>query len=111
MSNIPHTIAFGRRQVRTVVMNGVRKFSATDICNILGYVNPNKILGRYCNSTPEYVRLATTGGPQNCRMIEAKDIRDILSHSRRKIVRRLRRWLDEVTAPSVTVLMVEVAGE
>ena len=111
MSNIPHTLAFGNRQVRTVMMNGVRKFSATDICNILGYVNPNKIINRYCDSTPEYVRLATTGGPQNCRMIEAKDIRDILSHSRRRIVRRLRRWLDEVTAPSVTVLMVEVAGE
>ena len=85
MSNIPHTIAFGRRQVRTVVMNGVRKFSATDICNILGYVNPNKIINRYCDSTPEYVRLATTGGPQNCRMIEAKDIRDILSHYGAKI--------------------------
>ena len=111
MSNIPHTLAFGRRQVRTVVMNGVRKFSATDICNILGYVNPNKTLGRYCDSAPEYVRLETAGGPQNCRMISVVDIRSVLSHSRRRIVPRLRRWLDSVTAPSVTVLMVEVSGK
>ena len=111
MSNVPRTLLFGSRQVRTVVMNGVRKFSATDICNILGYVNPNKILNRYCGSTPEYIRMDTTGGPQNFRMISATDIRDILSHSRRKVVSRLRRWLDEVTAPTVTMLMVEVAGE
>ena len=111
MSNVPHNLTFGNRQVRTVVMNGVRKFSATDICNIIGYVNPNKVLGRYCNSTPEYICLATTGGPQNCRMISAADIRDILSHSRRKVVSRLRRWLDNVTAPTVTMLVVEVAGE
>ena len=111
MSNIPHILTFGNRRVRTVVMNGVRKFSATDICNILGYVNPNKTLGRYCDSAPEYVRLETTGGPQNCRMISVADIRSVLSHSRRRVVPRLRRWLDSVTAPSVTVLMVEISGK
>jgi len=110
MSNKPESISYGKRLVRTVTINGIRKFSATDICNILGYNNPNKILGRYCNSTPEYVRLETKGGLQNCRMITAEDIRAILSRSRRKAVPRLRRWLDEVTAPSVIAVLLEVTA-
>ena len=110
MSNSPENIPFGKRLVRTITVNGVRKFSATDICNILGYNNPNKILGRYCNSAPEYFRLETVGGPQNCRMIGADDIRDILVHSRRKSVVRLRRWLDKQVAPRVTLVMLEVGG-
>lgn len=44
MSNTPANVAYGRRTIRTVIMNGIPKFSATDICNILGYVNPNKTL-------------------------------------------------------------------
>lgn len=110
MCNHPENILFGKRPVRTVTMNGIRKFSATDICNILGYSNPNKILGRYCDATPEYIRLETTGGPQNCRMIVANDIRTILSHSRRKVVARLRKWVDEVTAPSFIAVLVEVGA-
>jgi len=110
MCNQPVNLPFGKRIVRTVTMNGIRKFSATDICNILGYPNPNKILGRYCGSAPEYVRLGTSGGPQNCRMIGADDIREILVHSRRKVVIRLGKWLDRVTAPAVVAVVLEVGG-
>lgn len=110
MSNTPENIPFGKRLVRTVTMNGVRKFSATDICNILGYNRPNKIIGRYCDSAPEYIRLETRGGLQSCRMITAEDIRAILSRSRRKAVPRLRKWLDEVTVPSVIAVLVEVGA-
>jgi hypothetical protein len=47
MSNTPANLSYGKRTVRMIVMNGIPKFSATDICNILGYVNPNKTLGRF----------------------------------------------------------------
>jgi len=110
MSNSPENIPFGKRLVRTITINGIRKFSATDICNILGYNNPNKIIGRYCESTPEYFRLETIGGPQNCRMITEENIRDILARSRRKAVPKLRRWLDGLVTPRVTLVMLEVAA-
>ena len=74
MSNYPVLIPYGKRSIRTVILNGVIKFSATDICNILGYIKANKILGRYCDSTPEYIRLHTPGGVQSLRMIEKSDI-------------------------------------
>ena len=106
MSNTPEIIPFGKRSVRLVTMNGVTKFSATDICNILGYPKANKILGRYCNSTPEYIRLNTPGGTQNVRMIEQADIEVILRHSRRPAVPALRRWLHERTAPTAIGFVV-----
>ena len=59
MSNIPAALAYGKRTIRMVVMNGVPKFSATDICNILGYVNPNTLARYYMaqecqRSKPEF---------------------------------------------------------
>ena len=96
MSNIPAALAYGKRSIRMVVINGIPKFSATDICNILGYIKANKILGRYCDSTPEYIRLHTPGGVQSLRMIEKSDIESILSHSKRRTVPRVRKWLSEL---------------
>ena len=98
MSNTPEIIPFGKRSVRLVTMNGVTKFSATDICNILGYTNAHKILGRYCDSTPEYIRMRTAGGPQYVRVIERADIEAILNHSKRPAAPALRQWLDRENA-------------
>ena len=103
MSNVPANLVYGRRTIRAVIMNGIPKFSATDICNILGYVNPNKTLGRFCNSSPEYVRMDTPGGPQNFRMIGVDDLRSILNRSRRKSVPRLRSWLENELLPAVSL--------
>jgi prophage antirepressor-like protein len=94
-------IAYGKRTVRVITMNGVPKFSATDICNILGYVNPNKTIGRFCDSSPEYIKIGTTGGPQNVRMIGIDDIRSILARSRHKNVRRFRNWFENKVFPAV----------
>ncbi len=110
MSNTPANLSYGKRTVRMVVMNGVPKFSATDICNILGYVNPNKTLGRFCNSSPEYVRMDTAGGPQNVRMIGTEDIRAILSRSRHKAVRRLRDWFETKVIPAVALPAFSLVG-
>ncbi len=110
MSNTPANLAYGKRTVRMVVMNGVPKFSATDICNILGYVNPNKTLGRFCDSSPEYVRMNTTGGPQNVRIIGMDDIYMILDRSRHKAVRRLRNWFENQVIPAVSLPTFSIIG-
>lgn len=116
MSNIPAALAYGKRSIRMVVMNGIPKFSATDICNILGYVNPNKTLGRFCESSPEYIKMQTTGGPQNVRIIAPNDIRDIFRHSRRRNVPQLKNWFETKvfpafhTEPNITMLL-EIAAK
>ena len=98
MRNAPALIHHDPRIVRSVTMNGVTKFAAIDICNILGYPKANKILGRYCNSTPEYIRMRTAGGPQYVRVIERADIEAILNHSKRPAAPALRQWLDRENA-------------
>ena len=107
MSNSPANIAYGRRVIRTVFMNGVPKFSATDICNILGFFNPNKTLGRYCDSTPEYIRMDTPGGPQNLRVIGVDDLYAIFKRCRRSnrqlVASRLRNWLENELLPAVSL--------
>lgn len=89
----PVNLSFGNRTVRAVVLNGYPMFSATDLCDILGYVNPHKILSRCCDSTPEYIRVMTAGGPQNLRMIGRGDIESLLlNYSRKTEARALWRW-------------------
>lgn len=111
MSNIPAELAYGKRTIRMVVMNGIPKFSATDICNILGYINPNKTLGRFCESAPEYVKMQTSGGPQNVRIISPDDIRDIFRHSRRSNATKLKNWFENkvfpafYSEPNITMLL------
>ena len=105
MSNTPEIIPFGKRSVRLVTMNGVTKFSATDICNILGYPKANKILGRYCDSTPEYIQMRTAGGPQYVRVIDIEDIFDILEHCRSRNAKQFRKWIEETVIPYLMLRM------
>lgn len=101
MSNIPEYLPFGRQTVRMVTINGVPKFAAIDISDILGYGKSNKMLRRFCASMPEYIRLQTTGGPQYVRIIGVDDLQAILSRCRHKNVGRLQNWLENVILPAI----------
>ena len=109
MSNTPEIIPFGKRPVRLVTINGVAKFAAKDICNILGCFKPNKILGHYCDSTPEYILLDTPGGAQNVRVIDLEDIFDILEHCRSRNAKQFRKWIKETVIPYLMLRMRLVA--
>jgi len=101
MSNIPEYLPFGRHTIRVVTINNVPKFAATDISNILGCEKSNKMLRRFCISTPEYIRLETSGGPQYFRMIDVDDLQAILSRRRHKNVALLQGWLENVILPAM----------
>ena len=109
MSSTPALISCRPRTIRSVTMNGVTKFAAIDICNILGYPKANKILGRYCNSTPEYIRMRTAGGPQYVRVIDIEDIFDILEHCRSRNAKQFRKWIEETVIPYLMLRMRPVA--
>ena len=96
----PINLTFGKRIVRAIVMNGVPMFSSTDLCDVLGYVNPHKILSRCCDSSPEYVRVMTAGGPQSLRMIGRNDIENLLlNYSRKPEAKTLWRWFENEVFP------------
>jgi prophage antirepressor-like protein len=94
MCNVPVLIPCGNHTVRTINLDGITLFVAKDICNILGSAKANKILGRYCESIPGYMRMMTPGGLQYIRVIDQDDIEAILSHSQSPAVPLLRRWLN-----------------
>ena len=94
MCNVPVLIPCGNHTVRTINLDGITLFVAKDICNILGSAKANKILGRYCDSRPGYMRMVTPGGLQYIRVIDQDDIEAILSHSQSPAVPLLRSWLN-----------------
>jgi len=92
MSNKPETVFCGETPVRTFVMNGRTKYAARDLCGILGYPAPHKMLASV-KSRPEYIDSETRGGTQKLRVAERKDIETVLDHCRHRNVEKLRRWL------------------
>jgi prophage antirepressor-like protein len=116
MSNIPANIAFGKRRIRMVVMNGVPKFSASDVCNILGYYNASKVVGRYCESLPEYIKMETSGGPQTVRILAPNDILDIFKHSKRPMAKKFKKWFENKVFPAFhsqvnIAMLLEIAAK
>ena len=116
MTNIPANIAYGKRRIRMVVINGIPKFSACDICNILGYYNASKVIGKYCESLPEYIKMETAGGPQTLRILTPNDVRDILKHSRRPMAKKFKEWFETKVIPAFNaqpnvVMLLEIAAK
>ncbi len=99
MSNKPETVFCGERPVRTFTMNGRTKFAVRDLCGILGYPAPHKMLASV-KSRPEYIDAETAGGTQKLRVAERKDIETVLDHCRHRNVEKLRAWLRRGTKPN-----------
>jgi len=93
MPNKPETIFCGEIPVRTFTMNGKIKYAARDLCGILGYHAPHKMLDPFVKSKPEYIDVITSGGTQKVRVVERGDLEKVLAHSRHKNVPVLRDWL------------------
>lgn len=98
----PKDFFFRGRIVRVLVVGVDLVFSSTDLCDILGYVNPHKILSRCCDSPPRYFRVLTAGGPQNLRMIGLGDVRNLLlNYSRKPVAQELWDWIGNELIPKM----------
>ena len=93
MPNNPETVFYGETPIRTFTMNGKTKYAARDLCGILGYSAPHKMLDRFVSAKPEYNAVVTNGGTQKLRVVEREDIEQVLTHSRHRNVAKLREWL------------------
>ena len=81
-----------------VTANGVPKFAAIDISDILGYEKSTVFVALLPWG---YIRLQTTGGPQYVRMIDVDDLQAILARCRHKNVGWLQNWLENVILPAI----------
>ena len=72
------TFKFNDLPVRIVEKDGKPLFVIRDVCNILGFSNPNRQLAIHTENTPLYERIRTPGGPQVVRLVPREDVEKIL---------------------------------
>ena len=65
--------------VRIVRKSDKNYFVIRDICNILGWSNPNRELAKHTENVPLYERIRTPGGLQVVRLVPRADVEKLLA--------------------------------
>ena len=100
MSNVT-TFKFNDLPVRIVEKDGKPLFVIRDVCNILGFSNPNRQLAVHTENVPLYERINTPGGLQVVRLVPREDVEKILAPNHGRKAAALRRWLRTEVYPQV----------
>ena len=100
MSNVT-TFKFNDLPVRIVEKDGKPLFVIRDVCNILGFSNPNRQLAVHTENAPLYERIGTPGGLQVVRLVPREDVEKILAPNHGRKAAALRRWLRTALYPKV----------
>jgi len=95
------TFHFDELPVRVVELNDQRLFVIRDICNILGFSNPNRQLAIHTENKPLYERIRTPGGLQVVRLVPKEDVEKILAPNHGRKAKKLAHWLQTEVYPSV----------
>jgi len=95
------TFKFNDLPVRIVEKDGKPLFVIRDVCNILGFSNPNRQLAVHTENRPLYERIKTPGGLQVVRLVPREDVEKILAPNRGRKASALRRWLRTEVYPKV----------
>ena len=104
------TYKFRKMPVRIVRLdNGKNYFVIRDICNILGFSNPNRILAQYTENVPLYERIRTPGGLQVVRLVPREDVERILAPNNGRKALHLERWLMKNIFPALEADEVALA--
>ena len=100
MSNVT-TFKFNDMPVRIVEKDGKPLFVIRDVCNILGFSNPNRQLAIHTENVPLYEKIKTPGGPQVVRLVPREDVEKILAPNHGRKAAALRRFLRTEVYPKV----------
>ena len=104
------TYEFNKMPVRIVrFKDGKHYFLIRDICNILGFSNPNRILAKYTENVPLYERIRTPGGLQVVRLVPREDVERILAPNNGRKALHLERWLMKNIFPALEADEVALA--
>ena len=109
MSNVS-TFKFNDRPVRLVKANDRPLFVIRDICNILGFSNPNRQLAIHTENKPLYKRIHTPGGLQIVRLVPREDVDALLAPNHGRKAAALRRWLRTEVYPKAFPELASEAG-
>ena len=96
------TYKFNKMPVRIVRLDdGKHYFVIRDICNILGFSNPNRILAQYTENASLYERIRTPGGLQVVRLVPREDVERIIAPNNGRKALLLERWLKREIFPKL----------
>ncbi|WP_067070458.1 BRO-N domain-containing protein [Roseateles chitosanitabidus] len=91
----------GAFSVRTVEIDGDHWFVGKDVCEGLGYANPNKAMGDHCKGVPKRYPLQTAGGTQLARVLNEADVMRLIISSNLPAAQQFERWVFEEVLPSI----------
>ena len=100
MSNVT-TFKFNDYPVRVVEKDEKKFFVIRDVCNILGFSNPNRQLAVHTENKPLYDRIRTPGGLQIVRLVPREDVDALLAPNTGRKAAALRDWLRTEVYPRV----------
>lgn len=86
--------------VRTIEIDGVIHFVATDIARILGYKNPQKAIRDHCKGVNETF-IPSNGGEQKAKIIKKSDIYRLIVRSKLDSVDEFETWAFDEILPTI----------
>lgn len=86
--------------VRTVEINGVIYFVASDIARILGYKNPQKAIRDHCKRVNETF-IPSNGGEQKAKIITKSDIYRLIVRSKLSDIEEFEVWVFDEILPTI----------
>ena len=97
------TFNFNGADVRTIVLpNGEPGFVGKDVCDRLGYANPNKAMGDHCKGVPiRYPIPDALGRTQETRILTEPDVLRLIVSSNLPAAQEFERWVFEEVLPSI----------
>lgn len=94
-------LAFDSSQVRVVKDGGETLFVGKDVCDALGYANPNRTMKLHCEGVPKRYPLQTEGGTQNVRVIAEPDLYRLIAGSTLPSAKLFEKWVFEEVLPQI----------
>lgn len=100
MNLIP--MQFENANIRVVTdESGEPWFVGKDVCDALGYANPNKVMNDHCKGVTKRYPLSTAGGMQEVRVLSEPDVLRLIVRSTLPAAERFERWVFEDVLPTI----------
>ena len=93
---------FGNKEIRIVRdENGDALFVGKDVCEALGYANPNKSMGDHCKGITKRYPLQTAGGLQEARVLSEPDVLRLIVNCSLPAAQAFERLVFEEILPAI----------
>ena len=98
----PIPFLFDGRQIRVLTGDdGEPLFVGRDICDVLGFSNPNKAMGDHCKGVTKRYPLQTAGGVQDVRVLAEPDVLRLIVNCSLPAAQPFERLVFEEILPTI----------